>query len=71
MGRSVSEDERQQAKEEAVLLALQNDIALIRRDLEVWGMKKDGTTEFISKSVAYEMLWEDALLALKKGFIGK
>lgn len=63
-----TEEKRQQAKEEAVLLALRRDIALIRRDLEIWGMKKDGSTTFISKSENYDSLWGDALNALQKKF---
>lgn len=65
----MTEEQRQKAKEEAVLLALQNDIALIRRDLEIYGMRKDGSTEFISLSTNYDALWEDALRALKKKFL--
>ncbi|MBP9771869.1 MAG: hypothetical protein KBD16_03025 [Candidatus Pacebacteria bacterium] len=61
----MNEVEKQKTKEEAVLLALQKDMALIRRELEVWGMKKDGTTILISKSQNYESLWKDALLALE------
>ena len=64
----MSEEQRQQVKEEAVLLALQNDMALIRRDLEIHGMKKDGSTEFISKSNDYNNLWQDAVKALKVRF---
>ncbi len=69
MGNNMTEEQRQNAKEEAVLLALRHDMALIRRDLEIHGMKKDGTTEFISKSMDYETLWEDALQALKEKFL--
>lgn len=57
---------RQQDKEKAVLLALKKDMALIRRDLEIHGMKKDASTVFISKSTLYENLWQDALKALQK-----
>lgn len=69
MENNITEGDRQEAKEEAVLLALQNDMALIRRDLEIWGMKKDGSTIFISKSTDYDHLWEDSLNALKKKFV--
>tara|TARA_Y100000034_G_C6663899_1_gene291183 strand:- start:271 stop:462 length:192 start_codon:yes stop_codon:yes gene_type:complete len=62
----MDEEERQSAKEEAVLLALQKNIALIRRDLRIYGMKKDGSTVFISESKDYNQLWEDALKALNK-----
>ncbi|MBI3633743.1 MAG: hypothetical protein HY226_05650 [Candidatus Vogelbacteria bacterium] len=65
MDTNISEEQRQVDKEAAVLLALQNDMALIRRDLEIWGMKKDGSTIFISKSVDYDQLWGDSLQALK------
>jgi len=41
-------------------------MALIRRDLEIHGMKKDGSTIFISKSKNYNSLWSDALKTLKK-----
>jgi hypothetical protein len=61
----MTEEKRQQEKEEAVLLALQQDMALIRRDLEVWGMKKDGSVVPISKSTDHDRLWSDALSALK------
>lgn len=59
-------DQRQSQKEEAVLIALRNDMALIRRDLEVHGMKKDGSTEFISESDNYDDIWKDALEALRE-----
>ncbi len=68
MERSMTEEQRQNTKEEAVLLALQNDMALIRRDLEIYGMKKDGSTIFISRSTDYDALWEDALKELQKKF---
>ena len=64
----MTEEQRQNAKEEAVLLALQNDMALIRRDFEIYGMNKDGSTIFISRSTDYDALWEDALCALNKQF---
>ncbi len=64
----VSEKIRQSDKEKAVLLALKNKMALIRRDLEIHGIKVDGSTEFISKSEDYDELWSDALKALKKKF---
>lgn len=54
------ETERQSHKEDAILLALRKDMALIRRDLEVYGMKKDGSTVFICKSDTYNNLWKDA-----------
>ncbi|MBI3632878.1 MAG: hypothetical protein HY226_01145 [Candidatus Vogelbacteria bacterium] len=65
MGNNITEEQGQIDKEAAVLLALQNDMALIRRDLEIWGMKRDGSTVFISKSVDYDHLWGDSLQALK------
>jgi hypothetical protein len=61
----VSEKERQEDKEGAVLLALNKEMALIRRDLEIHGMKKDGSTIFISRSADYDSLWSDALRDLK------
>lgn len=61
----MTESDRQKVKEEAVLLALQKDMALIRRDLEIYGMKKDGSEIFISKSENYDDLWADALKMLK------
>jgi len=64
----MSEGQRQKAKEEAVLLALQNNLALIRCDLEIWGMQKDGLAIFIAKSEDYDHLWEEALWALKNRF---
>ncbi len=69
MENNITEEQRQNAKEEAVLLSLQNDMALIRRDLEIHGMKKDGSTIFISKSEDYDHLWQDALRELKKRFL--
>ncbi len=64
----MDDQKRQLVKEEAVLLALKNGTALIRRELEVYGIKIDGTTEFISRSNSYDSLWEDALMALRKKF---
>ncbi len=62
----MTEKERQVAKEKAVLIALRKGMALIRRGLEVHGMKTDGTTVLISKSKDYDTLWDDALKALEK-----
>lgn len=62
----MTEEKRQKIKEEAVLLALQNDMALIRRGLEIWAMKKNGMMEFVSRSIDYDNLWVDALMGLKK-----
>ena len=61
-----SENQRQSDKEKAVLKALNKDMALIRRELEVYGMKKDGSTVFISRSDLYENLWHDTLKALEE-----
>ena len=61
----VSEKKRQDDKERAVLLALKKDMALIRRDLEIHGMKKDGSTILICKSIDYDSLWGDALHTLE------
>ncbi len=60
-----TERQRQLAKEKAVLLALQHDMALIRRDLEIYGMKKDGSTIFLCAGSDYDFLWQDCLKALK------
>jgi len=65
-----SEEQRQSAKEEAVLIALRNGMALIRRDLEIHGMRIDGSTELISKSTDYNQLWQVALSSLKSKFKG-
>lgn len=61
----MNDQTRQKNKEEAVLLALQNDMALVRKDLSIYGMKKDGSTTIVSESENYEDLWGDALNALK------
>ena len=60
------EEQKQKDKEEAVLLALQKDMALIRKNLEVYGMKKDGTLILISESNNHDDLWKDALNILNK-----
>ncbi len=65
---SDKENQRQSEKEKAVLLALRNGMALIRRNLEIHGMKTDGSTEFISESKDYDNLWFDALKSLEKRF---
>ena len=70
MENKMTEERRQSAKEEAILLALQHDMALIRRDLEIHGIKKDGSTKFISKSTDYDVLWENALQAIIERFSG-
>ena len=64
----MTEEQRQKDKEDAVLLALRKDMALIRRDLEIHGLKKDGSTIFISKSSDYDFLWHDALNKLQAKF---
>jgi hypothetical protein len=63
----MTEEQRQKDKEQAVLLALQKDMALIRKDLEIHGMKKDGSTILISSSENYDDLWKDALESLRVG----
>ena len=63
---NANEEKRQITKEEAVRLALSHGMALIRRNLQVWGMKEDGSTIFLSKSKTYDTLWEDALKRVKK-----
>lgn len=64
----MNESQRQKAKEKAVKLALIHGMALIRRDLDIYGMKKDASTELISKSKGYDELWADALAVLLKRF---
>ena len=61
----MSEKKRQKDKEEAVLLALQNDMALIRDGLSIFGMKKDGSRVLLSESNGYETLWGDVLTKLR------
>ena len=62
----MNEEERQKDKEKAILIALKNNMALIRRDLKIYGMKKDGSTIFISKSKNYDNLWTNALNKLRE-----
>ena len=62
----ITEKEIQLAKEKAVLLALKKGMALIRRDLEIHGMKVDGSTKLISKSKDHDHLWQNALKELEK-----
>lgn len=64
----MDELKRQEAKEKAVKLALIHGMALIRRDLDIYGIKKDGNTELISKSNDYDTLWANAFAALLKRF---
>ena len=61
------EQKRQAEKEEAVFLALLKGMALIRRDLKIYGMKKDRSLTLISESKGYDNLWGDALRELKNG----
>ena len=61
----MDEEKRQKDKEKAILIALKNNMALIRRKLKIYGMKKDGSTIFICKSENYDNLWSDALNKLK------
>lgn len=63
-----TEEQRQKEKEEAVLIALQNGMALIRRDLAIYGMKIDGSTVLLSESDDYDLLWGDVLKALKSKY---
>lgn len=64
----MTEEEKQIAKEKAVLIALKQSMALVRKDLEVYGLRVDGSREFISKSENYDTLWQDALSALESRF---
>ncbi|TSC57083.1 MAG: hypothetical protein Greene041679_457, partial [Parcubacteria group bacterium Greene0416_79] len=62
----MNEGARQKEKEKAVLLAFQNGMALIRRGLEIHGMKADGSTVLFSTSDSYERLWRDLLKELRR-----
>ena len=62
----VIEEERQKAKEEAIILALKKGMALIRDELKVYGIKVNRSKTFISESSDYDYLWQDALNKLKK-----
>ncbi len=53
-------------KEVAILLAIKNGMALFDKDLEVYGIKPDGSTMLISKSETQEAIWYDAMKAIKK-----
>ena len=64
----MEKDKRQKDEEKAVLIALKNNMVLIRRDLERYGIKKDGSIIFVSKSDDYNNLWLDALNTLKKKY---
>lgn len=46
-------------------LALRHDRALVRENLEIYALLKDGSREFVSESASYGRLWQDALAALK------
>ena len=60
---------RQRIKEKAILLALRNGMALLRNDLEMWGMRRDGTKVYICLGADYDSLWQDAYKSLKKKYI--
>lgn len=61
-----NEATKQRAKERAVLLALRKGRGLIRRGLEIWGLKVDGSEIRVVKSSSYEELWQNAVKILKK-----
>lgn len=50
----MKEKYRRLSKEEAILLALKENMALVRRELEVYGLKVDGKSEFICKGKNYD-----------------
>ena len=58
--------DRQEAKERAILLALQHDMALLRDGLVMYGMKKDGSKVKICTGSTYETLWQETLKAVKE-----
>ena len=64
----VSEKLRQTAKERAVLIALCNGMAFIRREIKIYGLRIDGSVGFISSSTDYDYLWQDAFSALENKF---
>ena len=58
----------QGAKEEAIRLAIENGMALLRRDLEIHGMTADGSTVLIYKGLDYkefDTIWHSALEVLR------
>ena len=56
--------------EEAVRLAIQNGVALMRRDLNVYIVQVDGHETLLVSSQTYDSLWNDAFIALKKAYDG-
>ena len=62
----MSEADRQNDKEIAIQLALSEGMALIRRGLEIHGMRADGSTVYVCTGRDYDSLWSDALSALRK-----
>lgn len=60
------QDKHNRPKREKVALeALKQNMALIKRGLEVHGLHANGASELISRSKSKENVWEDALTALK------
>lgn len=59
------DEERQKVKEQAILIGVQKGLALFRRNLEIYGMRADGTTELICKSDDYDKLWDDTLKTIQ------
>lgn len=54
-------------REEVALEALRQNMAIIKRGNNVYGLHLDGTTELISSSQSKQDVWPDALKALTEG----
>lgn len=65
----MSEKHRQAAKEKAILFALQQGTALLRDDLVMYGMHKNGSKTQICVGSSYDTLWQETLEALSQKYL--
>jgi hypothetical protein len=63
-----TEQERQEAKEQAIVLALNLDspAALSRDGLDMFLIRADGSKDYLVTGDSYDSLWADSLKAVKE-----
>lgn len=60
------ESDEQFFKEQAIVLAIKNNLALFDRGTEVYAIRPDGYIMLLSKSEETSNVWDQALRTLKK-----
>ena len=62
----MEEQKRQIEKEKAIKLGIELGMALMRDDLKMYGMRADGSKEFICEAKDYDSLWKETVEIIER-----